>query len=103
MSTRRYKHEITVTGLNESISALEFSPDGKFLASGCEDGSVVVFSTLDWKSLYTFADVSPSTSLTWHPRVEGLLFCGFKSGDVHTLQTNGPQVKPKGSPPDPVR
>ncbi|KAF9786242.1 WD40-repeat-containing domain protein, partial [Thelephora terrestris] len=74
-----------------TISALEFSPDGKVLASGCEDGSVTIFSTLDWKPLQTFIDASPSTSLVWHPQVEGLLFCGFRSGDVHTLQTNRPQ------------
>lgn len=93
MSTCRYEHETTITGLKESILALEFSPDGKLLASGCEDGNIRVFSTCDWKLLYTFADVSPSTSLTWHPRIEGLLFCGFKSGDVDAIQTNSPLVR----------
>ncbi|KAF9642842.1 hypothetical protein BDM02DRAFT_3132826 [Thelephora ganbajun] len=88
MSAHRYEHEMTITGLKESVLALEFSPDGKALASGCEDGSVTVFSTSDWKPLHTFADASPSTSLAWHPQIEGLLFCGFKSGDVHTIQTN---------------
>lgn len=98
MSTCQYEPETTIAGLNGSISALEFSPDGKFLASGCEDGSVTLFSTLNWKPLHTFVDVSPSTSLAWHPWIGGLLFCGFKSGDIHTLQINLPRVRPIESP-----
>ena len=96
MSMRQYEHETTIAA-KESISALEFSPNGKVLASGCEDGSITTFSTFDWRPLHTFVDVSPSTSLAWHPRAEGLLFCGFKSGDVHTLQTNRPPVRSKKS------
>ncbi|KAF9643089.1 hypothetical protein BDM02DRAFT_3132669 [Thelephora ganbajun] len=95
MSTCRYEHKTTITGLKETISALEFSPDGKGLTSGCEDGSITIFSKSDWKPLHMFTDVLPSTSLVWHPQVEGLLFCGFKSGDVHTLRTNGPQASIK--------
>lgn len=97
----QYGFETTIADLNSSISALEFSPDGKILASGSEDGSVTLFSTFDWRPLYTFIDVSPSTSLVWHPLVEGLLFCGFKSGDIHTLQTNHPRVRPMDLPPLP--
>jgi WD40 repeat protein len=99
MSMCQYRLETTIADLNGTISTLEFSPDGRILASGCEDGSVTLFSTFDWKPLQKFVDVSPSTSLVWHPRVKGLLFCGFKSGDVHTLQTNSPQVSPMESPP----
>lgn len=36
------------------------------------------------------------------PQVEDLLFCGFKSGDVHILRTNRPQVRPEGSLSDPT-
>jgi len=97
MSTCRYEYEKTIAGLKESIAALEFSPDGKTLASGCEDGSVTIFSTFDWKPLQRFIGVSPSTSLTWHPQAEGPLFCGFKNGDIHTLQTVRPQVRSQES------
>lgn len=95
MSARRYERETTIVGLNGSVFALEFSPDQGVLACGCEDGSVTVFSTLTWKPLHIFSNVSPSTSLTWHPHIEGFLFCGFKSGDVHALQTNHTRVRSK--------
>jgi WD40 repeat protein len=98
MSTHRYEHEITITGPKETIAALEFSPDGRALASGCEDGSITIFSTISWEPSLTFVNVSPSTSLVWHPRIEGLLFCGFKSGDVLPLRTNCPGVSPKEAP-----
>jgi len=95
MSARQYERETTIVGLNGSVFALEFSPDRGVLACGCEDGSVTVFSTFTWKPLHIFANVSPSTSLAWHPHIEGLLFCGFKSGDVHALQTNHTRVRSK--------
>lgn len=93
MSSHRYERETTIGGLKETVSALEFSPDGKVLACGCEDGSITIYSAMDWKLLQTFIDVSPATSLTWHPQIEGLLFCGFRSGDVHTLRINRPRVR----------
>lgn len=92
--TRRYEHEATISGQKETISALAFSPDGTILASGSEDGSITLFSTFDWHPFQTFADASPLTSLVWHPHIYGRLFCGFKSGDVHTTQINRSQVIP---------
>ena len=99
MSTHRYEHEKTITGLKDSITTLEFSPDGKTLASGCEDGTITIFSALNWKPLQMFVGILPLTSLAWHPRVEGLLFCGFNRGDVYSLRTSQSQVIPENLSP----
>jgi len=96
---RRYEHETTLTGLKESVAALEFSPDGGILASGLEDGTITIFSTFSWEPLQQFSCLSPLTSLVWHPGIGGLLFCGFKSGDIHALQTNQPKVGDLGNCP----
>ena len=93
MSTHQYEHETTITGLKESVAALEFSPDGGILASGLEDGTITIFSTLNWEPLQRFSSTSPLTSLSWHPSIGGLLFCSFKSGDIHAVQTNRPKVR----------
>jgi WD40 repeat protein len=80
-----YLHETTLRGHEESVTAMEFSPDGRFLASGSEDGLLLIFSTLEWKLVRRLVDASPLTSLTWHP-LRDRIFCGFKGGDVHTVQ-----------------
>lgn len=92
MSVSPYLHETTLRGPEESVTAMEFSPDGRFLASGSEDGLLLIFSTLDWKLIRQFVDVSPLTSLAWHPILRGRIFCGFKSGDIHTMQFSPPKV-----------
>lgn len=46
MSKIRYELHKTIEGKhNNSVNVVSFSKNGKFLATGCEDGTVVVFST----------------------------------------------------------
>ena len=92
MSTIAYEPAATLSGHRETVTALGFSPDGKVLASGGEDGMLLLFSTIDWRLIHKFIDASPLLTLLWHPVLEGRLFCGFKSGDVHTLRLKGTAV-----------
>ena len=92
MSTVVYEPMTTLSGHRDTVIALEFSPDGKFLASGGQDGILLVFSTVDWRPIHKFVDTSPLLTLLWHPVLGGRLFCGFRSGDVHTLCLNGTTV-----------
>ena len=86
MATPRYNLETTLpTGHSNSIVALQFSPDGKFLASGSGDGVLIVFSTSTWKPIKRFVDASSLTAVTWHPTFPKTLICGYRSGDVHTV------------------
>lgn len=83
----------TLDGHSDSITVTQFSPNGTYLASGSEDGSLLVYSVSDWKSLLRFVDASPITSLVWHPSLKRVLFCGCKSGDVHMIRFSASGVR----------
>ncbi|KAF9783286.1 WD40-repeat-containing domain protein [Thelephora terrestris] len=70
------------SGHNNSIIALQFSPDGKFLASGSGDGVLMVFSTSTWKPVKRYVDASSLTAVIWHPTFPKTLICGYRSGDI---------------------
>lgn len=80
-----YKYKTSLYGHRSSITALSFSFDGKYLAAGSENGTLMIYATMSWTPLMRFVDLSPLTSITWHPSKKRILFCGFASGDVHTL------------------
>lgn len=81
----RYSLDITLpSGHTNGITALEFSPDGRFLASGSGDGVLLVFSTSTWKPVRRFVDASSVNALVWHPVMPKTLIAGYASGDVHT-------------------
>lgn len=83
----------TLGGHNDSINATQFSPNGTYLASGSEDGSLLIHPVGEWKPLLRFVDVSPITSLVWHPILGRLLFCGCRSGDVHVIRFSASGVR----------
>jgi WD40 repeat protein len=86
MATPRYTLDTTLpTGHSNSIIALQFSPDGKFLASGSGDGVLMIFSTSTWKPVKRYVDASSLTAVIWHPTFPKTLICGYRSGDVHTI------------------
>lgn len=86
MGVFSYVREETLGDHEDSVTTIEFSPDGRFMASGSEDGLLLIYSTIDWKPIRRFVDASPLTSLAWDLLSGRHLFCGFKSGDVHTIQ-----------------
>ncbi|KAF9787389.1 WD40-repeat-containing domain protein [Thelephora terrestris] len=75
----------TLEGHTSAVTVVEFSPDGKFLASAGDDGVVLIFSTSSWTPMHRFLDVSPVTVLAWHQKRRYLLLCGHQSGDLHFL------------------
>lgn len=85
MSSTEFLLRTTLEGHTATITALEFSPDGRFLASAGDDGVLLIFSTASWSPVCRFLDVSPVSVLAWHTRKRYLLLCGFQSGDMHIL------------------
>lgn len=92
MSEGEYSTEATLQGHTSPIVTLEFSPDGKFLASGANNGVVLIFSTSSWASLGNFVDASPVAAVTWYVGRRYLLLCGHESGDLHLMTFTGSVV-----------
>ena len=92
MTISSYDLETSLSGHIDSINALQFSPGGKYLASGGQDGQLFIFSTKTWKPVRKYADASPLTALVWHPNFPKTVICGFASGDIITICFDGTQV-----------
>ncbi|KAF9643352.1 hypothetical protein BDM02DRAFT_3191787 [Thelephora ganbajun] len=59
MSSNELLLQTTLEGHTAAITVVEFSPDGRFLASTGDDGVVLIFSTSSWTPVCRFLDVSP--------------------------------------------
>ncbi|KIK22687.1 hypothetical protein PISMIDRAFT_11405 [Pisolithus microcarpus 441] len=74
--------EHTLNGHTDSINSLAFSPTGNRLASGSEDGSLIVWEPLNGTLIYRTVFHSAILSLTWDPRHFGRLFIGCSDGTL---------------------
>lgn len=83
MTSNEFLLTATLKGHTATITAVEFSPDGRFLASAGDDGAILIFSTSSWSPVCCFLDVSPASVLLWHEKKRYLLVSGHQSGDVH--------------------
>ena len=81
-------------GHGDSVTTANFSPNGAYLASGSEGGLMLIHSVTNWRRpLLRFIGTSPITSSTWHPRLQGVFFCGCKSGDIYTVRFSASGVR----------
>ncbi|KAI0310395.1 WD40-repeat-containing domain protein [Amylostereum chailletii] len=67
-------------GHSDSISCLSFSPKTDLLASGSEDGTIVLWNTLKGTRQRNIQIGSPITALLWHPSRPRFLVCGSETG-----------------------
>ncbi len=71
----------TIEGHGDEIKSLAFSPDGKLLASGSQDGTVRVWEIESGRSIYTLSQASPVLSIAFSPS-GFLLAAGSKDGKI---------------------
>lgn len=94
MSSNGLPSQAILEGHTAAVTVVEFSADGRFLASAANNGVVLVFSTSSWAPVCRFLDVSPVNVLVWHKERQYLLFCGHQSGDLHVLTMSKSMVRP---------
>ena len=93
MDMSHYKLDTTLAHHTDSITNLQFSPNGKYLASGSDSGIILVYSTSSWEPMRQFVDVSPVSVLLWHNRAHHILLCGYRSGDLHLVNVGKSAVR----------
>lgn len=71
----------TLTGHQGPVRAVAFTPDGKLLATGGEDGKIALWLVEEGREWRTFEEPGPVTALAFN--VDGaLLFAGRKDGSI---------------------
>lgn len=84
-------HTLTDDGHADSVVCMAFSPAGTFLASGGEDGRLVLWDTEKGQSVARINMKSPVLCLRWvTDKPEPTVFCGCEDG--RTLLVAGSKV-----------
>ncbi|KAA1479957.1 WD40 repeat-like protein [Dentipellis sp. KUC8613] len=86
MASTRFRLEHTIRGHTDSVNALSFSHDARFLASGSDDGLIRFFDTVKYDEVRRYRCASSITALVWNERFPYTLIAGDRSGDIHVIR-----------------
>lgn len=78
----------------ERITCLAFSSTGSYLASGSEDGVLVIWSIVDGAQVWSVRFDSPVLSLVWDARRQTRLFAGCVDGTAVYIDNHHVRVFP---------
>jgi WD40 repeat protein len=91
--TINYSLERNISGHCDTVNSLSFSPDGLYLASGGDDGLVLIVDAITGEEVKRFMDTSIVTAVVWHPTFPKTVISGHCSGDIHTICFEGLAVE----------
>lgn len=85
-----YHLSSTLIDHSHSVNAMSFSPDGLMLATGGDDGLLLVYclsvTTNTWSLRFRFQAIGAITCIIWNPRFEAILVVGNRNGDIHVIR-----------------
>ncbi|KIK12046.1 hypothetical protein PISMIDRAFT_121635 [Pisolithus microcarpus 441] len=81
--------ERVLQGHTGAVNALTFAPNGSELASGSEDGSLIIWDSLSGKLKSRFTFTSSILSLAWGPRRSYCLYVGCLDGTLAVIEDLG--------------
>ncbi|KAK7682691.1 hypothetical protein QCA50_014074 [Cerrena zonata] len=82
----QYRCTTIIRDFTDSISQLEFSPDGAFLATGTEDGTLIITEVSSMKCHRHFKRHSAITALLWCGSESPSLIIGYQDGTLEILK-----------------
>lgn len=91
LKTREYEEEAIISGHRNTVNVLTFSPDGRYLISGGDDGILRVFELIGdtLEERYQFRGLSSITAVAWMDSFPGTFIAGDRLGDLHTIHLYG--------------
>lgn len=85
-----YRLTSILTDHTHSVNAMAFSTDGLMLATGGDDGLLLIYClsvTMNtWTLKFRFQAIGAITCIVWNPRFEAVLLVGNRNGDVHVIR-----------------
>ena len=84
-------------GHSDTVNALVFSPDGKSLASGGDDGFIIIWDVQTGKVAYRLGAEDKVDSLVWHPLQPETVIVGCAGGSVQQIHHFSPVRKLAGT------
>lgn len=81
-----YSCILTITGFEDSITSLSFSPDGRHLAMGSYDGTMAIFVVPGGRVLSKIRLPEPVTSILYLPTNRNCVLVGCLDGNLVSVQ-----------------
>ncbi|KAH9914567.1 WD40-repeat-containing domain protein [Fomitopsis serialis] len=91
MASTAYVPTLTLRGgHSDTINVLAFSPDSTYLASGGDDGAVIIWDVRTGNLLYRLSVDSVVDSILWHPVHKETIIVGCESGAIRQVRYFSP-------------